>query len=64
VAAIKQHEADWLIGIIHREIERDTREKRGHFSFDIAAVLGCEEVMRRIHCSPPDFHNPSAVRYG
>jgi hypothetical protein len=30
--------------------------KRGHFRFNIAAIIGFEEIMRRIYGPPPYFH--------
>ncbi len=62
VSAIEQHETDYPTGFIHREIERSVGKERGHFGVDRTAVVGCEEVVRRIDGAPPDLNDPRAVR--
>jgi hypothetical protein len=64
VAAVEQHKTDCPITFIYREIEGGARKERGHFGFDISSVFWCEEVMRRVHCSPPNFHYSRAVGQG
>ena len=59
--AVKQHKPDRSVGLVYDEIKRSCREERGHFSLDITSILEAEEVMGRVHCSPPNFHDARAV---